>query len=106
MKRMFTLLFALLVVICANAQQASIHGVWTANDPDNGSLITVVLNKDGTGKLDNDAIRFTIDGNRIQVTLNGEITTYNFKLQENTLTVSGGDLDEPLKFVKSESRRK
>ena len=83
-------------------QQSTIQGVWVTNDT--GFQMTVSFNQDGTGKLDKDQIRYKIQGDKLDVTLYGEITTYNYKLAGNTLTISGGDLDEPLKFVRIENQ--
>ena len=60
--------------------------------------ITLILNADGTGKLDEAAIKYAVTGNKLRVNEAGAINDYTFSLRGNTLTVSGVDLEQPLVF--------
>jgi hypothetical protein len=87
--------FLLLISISANAQ---ITGSWTANTQ--GETMSLILNADGTGVLDGERLRYKAQDGTLSVTITGESTTnnYNYSLNGNSLTVSGGDLDEPINF--------
>ena len=97
--------FIALIFICTTAQaqigaktQNKIYGIWTNSDM--GFQMTLMLNSDGTGEFDGDPIRFTQQGNNLSITQNGTSNTYDYKLQGNTLQLSGGDLDAPIAFTR------
>jgi hypothetical protein len=90
--------------IGAKAQAPKIHGTWTNNDF--GYPMTLILNASGQGEFDGDVIAFSIMNNLLTIVKDGEKTAYTFSLQGNSLTVSGGDLDRPLTFIKSDSSPK
>jgi len=77
----FLILFILPVVAHEGVtpQQNKIQGIW--NTDSTGDRMILTLNEDGSG----------------------ETIVYNFKLQDNSLTISGGDLDEPVKFSRNNS---
>jgi hypothetical protein len=93
--------FLLHAQIGAKVQQNKIQGTWRATV--SGVEMTLVLNSDGTGKFDEDKIRYTAQNGNITLTLIQQATTlsYRFTLKENTLTVSGGDLDSPVTFTRT-----
>lgn len=99
----FLLIFFLIGDLCAQigakSQQGKIHGNWISNDF--GYQMSLLLNPDGTGELDDEAIRFTVQNNTLAITQDGEKTTYSFLLSGNSLTVSGGDLEQPITFKRS-----
>jgi hypothetical protein len=94
--------------ICANlfgqlgakVQQVGIYGTWFSNLDD--YQMRLVLNKSGEGKLDDEAIRFTISGNKLIIDVSGETLSYNYVLEGNTLTVSGGDLEHVIQFTRAQ----
>ncbi|HEY3429946.1 MAG TPA: hypothetical protein VGK39_04655, partial [Cyclobacteriaceae bacterium] len=65
--------------------------------------MTLILNADGTGKFDGDAIKYTAKDGKftILIVAEAETTIYNYNLQGNSLTVSGGDLEAPVTFARS-----
>jgi hypothetical protein len=87
--------------IGAKAQQGKIYGVWQNNEF--GYQMTLMLNVDGSGEFDGEAIDFTTQGNTISVTQAGVKNTYTYSLQGTSLTVSGGDLDKAITFKKEGS---
>jgi hypothetical protein len=100
-----TVLFVwvVLVSLCsaqigAKTQQGKIHGVWQNNDF--GYQMTLMLNADGSGEFDGEAIRFTAQGNQLSITADGTITKYNYSLQGNSLNLSGGDLEKAITFTR------
>lgn len=84
----------------AKAQQ-NIYGTWHNNDF--GYQMTLILQSDGSGEFDGEVIRQRIQGNSLLITQEGTTTTYQFILTGNSLTVSGGDLDAPIVFVRNGS---
>jgi len=54
----------------------------------------------GLFTLDETPIKFTVRGNQLIVTEEGEVNNYSFKITGDEMLVSGGDLDAPLTFVR------
>src|ERR1700730_2793462 len=79
----------------------NLAGTWQSKEAN--SSITLILNADGTGKLDEANIKYTVAGNKLRVNEDGVINNYTFSLRGNTLTVSGGDLAQPLIFERQGS---
>lgn len=92
--------------IGAKVQQSKIYGTWTAQLT--GVEMKLILNADGTGSLDGEKIKYTVQNSKINLTIisESETLTYDYVLQENSLTVSGGDLEEKVIFTRSGSTAK
>lgn len=82
-------------------QQNSIIGTWV--NTDYGYQMKLVLHADGKGEFDGDAISYKAENNRLSITHAGQSTIYNYQLQGNVLTLSGGDIDGTISFNKSGS---
>ena len=99
-KTLLSLAYLLVFVVglssSAWAQQPSVVGSWQS--PEVGLKVT--FNADGTGVLDGTPIKYTVRGAQLIVDEAGAINTYSFKLEDNVLTVSGGNLGSPLRFVR------
>ena len=93
---LLALFLTLLAVSSAIAQERGIVGSWQS--PDVGLKVT--LNADGTGVLDGTPIKYSVRGTQLIVDEAGMVNTYSFKLEDNVLTVSGGNLATPLRFVR------
>ena len=93
---LFHLFLIVLSTTSVSAQQSPLVGSWQS--PDAGLKVT--FNADGTGLLDGAPIKYTVRGAQLVVDEAGTINTYTFKLDGSVLTVSGGNLDLPLKFVR------
>lgn len=86
--------------IGAKVQQgAKIFGLW--QNSQFGYQMTLMLNTDGSGEFDGEPIRFTTQANKLAITQTGATTTYIYTLQENSLTLSGGDLDNAVTFTRA-----
>ena len=107
---MYTLKFLpFLVLLCAQGlmaqigskvqQQNNLHGIW--HNSDYGFQMTLMLNPDGTGEFDGDPLKYKVEGNKLNITQDGELISYSYVLQNQNLTLSGGDLDAPLVFSKN-----
>lgn len=101
---------ALVVFFTTNARAAdapAVAGVWEYKDPAvAANSITFTLNPDGTGKVDDDAVTYTVTGNTIKIITGGETAAYTFKIDGDTMTVSGGDLDKPTPFARKNAAPK
>ena len=89
--------------IGAKAQQNKIQGIWQNNSF--GYQMTLMLNADGSGEFDGDAIKYTTQGSHLAITVvqQNQTNVYTYALQGNSLTVSGGDLDQAITFTRSGS---
>ncbi len=100
MKPMFcALIFAWLLLPGSGLLAQStpnLTGTWHAKE--HGFTMILVLRPDGTGTFDDEAIKYKIIGNKLAITEDGEINNYTFTLKGNSLTLSGGDLDQPMIF--------
>lgn len=97
MKTMFLCFFLLGASLTLLAQtNPNLIGTWHAKE--NGFTMILILNANGTGTLDGDPIKFTVKGNTLAVTEDGDVNNYSFTLSGNTLKLSGGDLDQPMVF--------
>src|SRR5260221_14667987 len=74
------------------ADVPSVAGVWEYNDPVVANSIPFTLNADGTGKVDDEAVRYPVVGDKINIVTGGDTISYTFKITGDTMTVSGGDL--------------
>ena len=91
--------FSSLAQLGAKTQSAKIYGTWHNNTF--GYQMTLILNADGSGEFDGEEIKFTIQSNSLSITQEGIKTNYTFNLQNNSLTISGGDLDQPITFIRN-----
>jgi hypothetical protein len=80
------------------APKANLYGLW--QNSQFGFQMTMMLNEDGTGEFDAEMISFKTQGNKLIVNQAGETTYYTYTLQPNALTLTGGDLPEPLTFTR------
>jgi len=80
-------------------QQGKIHGLW--QNSQFGYQMTLMLNDDGSGEFDGEMIKFTTQGDKLTLIQAGQSTVYNYKLQGNSLTLSGGDLDGAVTFTRN-----
>lgn len=94
-------LFLLLVVLGAlgtadaAAQRAPrIEGTWKADTPDGPQ--TVIVRGDSSASFGDETVRWRIVADSIFIALGDEWMVYNFALRGRRLTLSGGDLEEPI----------
>lgn len=80
-------------------QQTKIYGIW--QNSQFGYQMTLMLNPDGSGEFDGEMIKFLQLGNTLSITQNGTTTKYNFNLQGNSMSLSGGDLDGTVTFSRN-----
>lgn len=99
---MKTLCTFLLLLLTATPTLASVlAGTWTGELQ--GQPLVLTLGSNGQGTLAGNAIRYQVDGNVLLIEEDGELSAYQFRLQGNRLTVSGGDLASSLVLVRGQS---
>jgi hypothetical protein len=93
-----TLLFA---PSFAAAQQAPILGTWKFDlkqgDKKPGPR-TVIVRPDSSASYGAETVRWRIIGDSLALALGGEWVNYRLKVKGRRLTLSGGDLTEPVTF--------
>jgi len=107
--RILTVLPLVLIATVCNAQigaktkQAEITGIWQNNQF--GYQMTLMLNADGSGEFDGEEIKYKAQSGILALTIVQKQTTTNYKyaLSGSSLTVSGGDLEQPVTFTKAGS---
>jgi len=94
----FTLHIASAQIGAKANQQNSLAGTWSSTQF--GFEMTLMLNPDNTGEFDGAALTYSVNGNSLILNTEGQETTYQFELQVNQLTLSGGDLDSKIAFTR------
>jgi hypothetical protein len=111
MKFIYALLLVILCCAGLNAQSSKkakslppleFVGIWQNNDFP--ITLSLYLNADGTGEFDGESITYKIEGQKFILNSEGIITTYEYKLFDYKLTLSGGDLDLPVSFIKNNTK--
>ena len=92
------LLLAVVLGLCsadAAAQRSPrIEGTWQADTPDGPQV--VVVRSDSSASFGDETVRWRIVADSIFLALGDEWMVYNFALRGRRLTLSGGDLEEPI----------
>ncbi len=80
-----------------------IVGTWENQGADK---LVVTFDAGGTGKMNDSAIRWSVAGQKLTLVADGDTHEYTFKLDGDTLVVSGGDLDAPLTLKRKGAAKK
>lgn len=83
-------------------QKNSITGVW--HNSQYGYQMSLILNEDGTGEFDGESLTFGIKDDKLTLLEIGEPTVYIYKLEGNSLLLSGGDLEQTINFTREGSQ--
>ena len=87
----------------AGAQQPAILGTWKFDlkqDQKKEGPRTVIVRPDSSASYGTQTVRWRIVGDSLALALGGEWVNYRLKLKGKNLTLSGGDLNEPVTFQK------
>jgi hypothetical protein len=92
----------LLTPTIAVAQQSPILGTWKFDlkqgDKKPGPR-TVIVRADSSASYGTETVRWRVIGDSLALALGGEWVNYRLKVRGKRLTLSGGDLTEPVTFV-------
>lgn len=85
----------------ASAQQVAILGTWKFDlkqDAKKEGPRVVIVRPDSSASYGTQTVRWRIVGDSLALALGGEWVNYKLKLKGKKLTLSGGDLNEPVDF--------
>lgn len=82
--------------VAQSARPASLTGTWQATM--NEDTYTVVIRPDSSATYGDEIVRWRARGDSIYIALGGEWVAYRLKMGAKQLTLSGGDLPEPIKL--------
>lgn len=80
------------------SKPADITGTWRADTPDGPT--DVIVRSDSSASLGEETVRWRLVADSIHIAFGDEWMVYAFALQRNRLTLSGGDLEEPMELRK------
>ncbi len=69
-------------------------GIWRAETPDGPQEI--IVRPDSSASFGEEIVRWRLQGDSVHLAIGGEWMVYKFAIRRNTLTLSGGDLEDPL----------
>jgi hypothetical protein len=85
----------------AAAQQTAILGTWKFDlkqGPKKEGPRIVIVRADSSASYGDETVRWRLVGDSLALALGGEWVNYRLKLKGKRLTLSGGDLNEPVTF--------
>jgi hypothetical protein len=85
----------------AGAQQQAILGTWKFDlkqDQKKEGPRLVIVRPDSSASYGTQTVRWRLVGDSLALALGGEWVNYRLKLKGKNLTLSGGDLNEPVTF--------
>jgi hypothetical protein len=94
--------FVILLLLCvlptavAQSAESDISGTWRADTPDGPT--EVVVRPDSSASMGDEIVRWRIVGDSLHLAIGEEWMVYGFKLSGNRLTLSGGDLEDPVEL--------
>ena len=94
------LVFGLVAVapaaLTAQSSTPDLSGTWQADTPDGPQ--TIIVRPDSSASFGDEIVRWRVVADTVFLALGGEWLGYNYRLRGNTLTLSGGDLEEPIEL--------
>jgi len=88
------LLIASPVAVATGQRAPRLDGMWRAKTADGPQ--TVIVRADSSASWGDETVRWRIVADSIFIAMGDEWMVYNFKLAGRRLTLSGGDLEEPI----------
>ncbi len=79
---------------------ADLAGTWVYSTS-GGNTVTLLLYDGGQGELDGETISWTTSGKKLVIKTGAGNTQYNYQLNQNSLTLSGGDISKPAVFTRN-----
>jgi hypothetical protein len=94
----FLMLAAVPAVGLAQSRPSDLTGTWEAESPD--GPVTIIVRPDSSASFGEEIVRWRVAADTVYLAIGGEWLAYNFALRGSTLTLSGGDLEEPIDLEK------
>jgi hypothetical protein len=76
------------------SRSPTIEGTWRTDTPDGPQ--TIIIRPDSSASFGDETVRWRLVGDSIWIALGGEWEVYHIELEGRRLTISGGDLEEPI----------
>jgi hypothetical protein len=92
------LLVALSSSAHAQGRLPDISGTWEADSPD--GPVSIIVRTDSSASFGDEIVRWRLAADTVYLALGGEWIAYNYRMKGKTLTLSGGDLEEPIDLKK------
>ena len=92
------LLITLPAAVQAQSSPPDLTGTWEAESAD--GPVTIIVRGDSSASFGEEIIRWRIGADTVYLAIGGEWLAYNFDLRGSVLTLSGGDLEEPIDLQK------
>jgi hypothetical protein len=94
--RLLCVLLLAVLPATVSAQQARppLAGTWKAETPEGPRA--VVIRADSSASYGDETVRWRVAGDSIHIAFGDEWMVYGFTMKGTRLTLSGGDLDEPI----------
>jgi len=89
--------FLCMVAFNLSAQKSpkvQLGGTWRAETPDGPR--SVIIRPDSSASYGDETVRWRLQGDSIYIAFGDEWMVYRYKVKGSRLTLSGGDLDEPV----------
>ncbi len=80
--------------LAAQSDLPDVSGTWRAETPDGPQEI--VVRPDSSASFGDETVRWRLELDSLHIAFGDEWMVYRFDLARNTLTLSGGDLEEPV----------
>ena len=80
--------------LAAQARKLQLGGTWKAETPDGPRA--VIIRADSSASYGDETVRWRLQGDSIHIAFGDEWMVYRYLLKGTRLTLSGGDLEEPI----------
>jgi hypothetical protein len=94
-------LLALVAAPAAVTQSStnSVVGTWRAETPD--GTREIIVRADSSASFGDETVRWRVVADSIFIALGDEWLVYTFRVRARELTLSGGDLEEPITLIRT-----
>jgi hypothetical protein len=82
----------------AQSPSPNVTGTWEVDTPEGPERL--VVRADSSASFGDETVRWRLLGEIMYIAFGDEWVGYDYILQDNTLTFSGGDLEEPISMVR------
>ena len=83
-------------VLSAQTHRAVLDGTWEADTPDGPKEI--VIRADSSVSYGDETVRWRVQGDSLHIAFGDEWMVYGFALRRDKLTLTGGDLEDPIEL--------
>jgi hypothetical protein len=92
-------LIALPIALASGQRPPRLDGTWRAKTADGPQ--TVIVRADSSASWGDETVRWRVVADSIFIAMGDEWMVYNFTLSGRRLTLSGGDLEEPIQLERT-----